>query len=79
MSSSKEQVPLIDNRTGHTHDNAADNDSRDIRRSPRNSSTGHEDDNIDNIDPAHIEAIQDLARQSENRKAGKTVGQTDPR
>lgn len=72
-------VPLIDNRTRHAHDYATDNDSRDIRRSPSNRSTGHEDHNIDNIDPAHIEAIQDLARQAEDSKAGETIGQTNPR
>lgn len=69
---------MIDNRTGHAHDDAADNDSRDIRRSPSNSSTSHEDHHIHNVDPAHIEAIQDLARQSKDSKAGQAVGQTDP-
>lgn len=74
----RKMVPLVDNRTRHAHDDAADNHSRDVRRRPSNSSTGHEDHNIDNIDPAHIEAIQDLARQAEDSKAGKAVGQTYP-
>lgn len=53
-------IPLVYNSTTDTHDDPSNNDRREIRGCASDSSTSHKDYKASDIDPFHVDAIQDL-------------------